>query len=485
MSLVLGIDVGTQSSKGVLVSDEGTIEGVASATHRVEFPRAGWAEQDPADWTQAVAEVVEQLARAARREITHLCVDAQVDGVVATGPTLEPLHPALIWMDRRATTYAEKIEATVGRDRVFEVTGLNCDSSHGAPKMMWLLDQLEQVPAHLLPPVSFVNAWLTGEFFQDQANASSSMLFDVTQRRWSESLLEVSGIDTFLLPPVVDALTPIGTVRAGLSAQLGLPAGCQVLAGTGDDHSGAVGAGAARSGVVADITGTAEPIGVASAHPVLDPGRLLETHAHAVPGAWFVENPGFVSGGSLLWAASLLGVSQAELFELAGEAPTGSRGLLFIPALSGAMSPRWNDHARGSFTGASMDQGRAEFARAVIEGCTFALRDNVDRIAELGLPASRIHVTGGGARSSLWLQVKADVTRRAVVPISGEGAALGAACLAATTAGWFVDVPSAADALISPGPEIYSPGEFESEVYESAYRRYRATYDALESTYLA
>lgn len=484
MSFVLGIDVGTQSSKGVLVSDQGKVEAVASAPHRVRFPRSGWAEQDPQEWTTAVAAVIGELAGSAQGEITHICVDAQVDGVVATGPDLEPLHPALIWMDRRATAHTGEIEASVGRDRVFEVTGLNCDPSHGAPKMMWLLDHLEHAPAHLLAPTSFVNAWLTGEVAQDEANASSSMLFDVTRREWSEPLLEASGIDTFLLPPVVDSVVPIGTVRAALTAELGLPAGCQVLAGTGDDHAAAVGAGAARPGVVADITGTAEPIGVAADRPVFDPGRLLETHAHAVPGAWFIENPGFVSGGSLLWAASLLGVRHTDLFELADGAPAGSRGLVFIPALSGAMSPRWNEHARGSLTGAAMNQGRAELARAVIEGCSFALRDNVDRVAELGLPADRIHVTGGGARSPLWLQIKADVIGRTVVPIAGEGAALGAACLAATTAGWFSDVPSAADALVSFGPQSYSPRQTESEVYEAAYRRYRATYDALEPTYI-
>ncbi len=155
---------------------------------------------------------------------------------------------------------------------------------------------------------------------------------------------------------------------------------------------------------------------------------------------WFIENPGFVSGGSTLWCADLLGVSQAEVFALAATAEPGCKGLVFVPALSGSMAPRWNDLARGSFTGASMDHGQAEWCRAVLEGCAFALRDVVDRMAEMGLDTSDVRVTGGGARSELWMKIKADALGRVMRPVLGEGTATGAACLAAVTAGWYPDL---------------------------------------------
>jgi xylulokinase len=483
VSLVIGIDVGTQSSKGVLVEAGRGVVATASAPHRVSFPAPNWAQQDPDEWTKAVASVIGSLvaeAGSAASGITHVAVDAQVDGVVAVDADLRPLSEAIIWMDRRAVEQTKRIEAAVGVDRLFEITGLNCDSSHSAPKMAWLLERSR--PSWLLPPAAMITSWLTGEVGQDHANASSSMLWDVTKREWSGHLLEAASIDSKLLPPVAEALDVLGAVRPTLTEELGLPVGCRVLVGTGDDHAAAVGAGAVGPGVVADVTGTAEPIGGPADRPVFDlVDRLVETHAHAVPGMWFIENPGFVSGGSVLWCADLLGVSQAEVFALAETAEPGCKGLVFVPALSGSMAPRWIDLARGSFTGASMDHGRAEWCRAVLEGCAFALRDVVDRMAEMGLSTGDVRVTGGGARSPLWMRIKADTLGRAMRPVLGEGTATGAACLAAVTAGWYPDLFAATDELVELGEPVEATP---SNELEEAYRRYRRVFDALEPTYL-
>jgi xylulokinase len=195
---------------------------------------------------------------------------------------------------------------------------------------------------------------------------------------------------------------------------------------------------------------------------------------------WFIENPGFVSGGSTKWCADLLGVSQAESFTLAASAEAGCKGLIFVPALSGSMAPRWNDFARGSFTGASMDHGRAEWSRAVLEGCAFALRDVIDRMTEMGLATDDVRVTGGGARSRLWMQIKADVLNRPLRPVLGEGTASGAACLAAVAAGWYPSLGEATEELVTLGP-LVEPAD--TQELEHAYRRYRQVFDALEATY--
>jgi len=482
VSLVIGVDVGTQSTKGVLVETGRGVIATAAESYDVSFPFPNWAQQDARDWLKAAATVIGSLTTQAGRaasEITHVAVDAQVDGVVAVDPALRPLHDAIIWMDRRAVQQTQRIEAAIGTDRLFGITGLNCDSSHCAPKMAWLLECT--APRWLLPPATVVTSWLSGEVAQDHANASSSMLWDVRTRDWSEELLEAAAVRTDLLPPVREAIDVLGRVRRELATELGLPVECEVLVGTGDDHAAAVGAGAVRQGVVADVTGTAEPIGAPAIQPVFDTiDRLVETHAHAVPGLWFIENPGFVSGGSTRWCADLLGVSQPEIFVLAAGAEAGCKGLIFVPALSGSMAPRWNDLARGSFTGASMDHGRAEWSRAVLEGCAFALRDVVDRMAEMGLATDDVRVTGGGARSQLWLQIKADVLNRALRPVKGEGTASGAACLAAVAAGWYSDLGEATDDLVELGEPVEPTG---SEELDHAYRRYRQVFDALEATY--
>jgi xylulokinase len=386
-------------------------------------------------------------------------------------------------MDRRATENTARIQNSVGSEEVFRITGLNCDSSHGAPKMAWLAGRISAPIRWMLPPASFVTSWLTGEVAQDHANASSSMVWDVTHRQWSAAMLDAAGIDEAVLPPVLESTDEIGEIRPALAGTFGLRPGCRVITGTGDDHAAAVGAGAVAPGIIADVTGTAEPIGAPSDHPVFDTiDHLVETHAHAVPGQWFIENPGFVSGGSTRWLADLLGIEQSEVFELAEQAMPGSKGLIFIPALSGSMAPRWNDHARGSFSGATMEHGRAEFCRAVLEGCAYALRDVIDRISQMGLPSNDLRVTGGGARSPLWLRIKADVTLRSVRPVMGEGTALGAACLAATAAGWFPDLAAATATVVQLGEPV-DPDPEAGEVYEDSYRNYRSVFDALEPTY--
>jgi xylulokinase len=482
LGFVVGCDIGTQATKGVLIADDGHVHATASASHGVNFPAPGWAEQDPADWLRALTEVLSALSREARGPIGHIGIAAQVDGVVAVNREMSPLHPGLIWLDRRAVAQAEFIQKRLGNEWIFSTTGLNCDASHGAPKMMWLADVVGELPAYFLPPVAFATSWLTGEVAQDHANASSSMLFDVTRREWSEELLEACTIDVGTLPPLRQSTEVLGGILPRRAAEIGVSSAL-VIVGTGDDHAAALAAGAVEPGIVADITGTAEPVGAASNQPVFDQRCLLETHAHAIPQMWFIENPGFVSGGSVMWAAQLLDTGQLAVLQLAAEADPGSGGLVFVPALSGAVAPRWNDSARGSFTGISMDHGRAEWSRAILEGCAFALRDNVDRLSELGFPTEQINVTGGGARSELWLRIKADVTHRPVKAVQGEGAALGAACLAAVAAGWFADAGEATRALVTTSDVTYEPDAAVEDMYEDAYGRYLATFDALEPTY--
>jgi xylulokinase len=226
-------------------------------------------------------------------------------------------------------------------------------------------------------------------------------------------------------------------LSARAAAALGLSESCAVLVGTGDEHAASIGAGAITDGVVTDVTGTAEPVTVTSKHLVLDHEMLVETHAHAVDDYFLVENPGFVSGGSTKWLAdNVLGVHQAVVFDLAAQAPAGSDGVLFIPALSGSMTPSWNAQMRGTFAGLAMSHASHSMARAVLEGCAFALRDIVERFAALGLGRDEIRVVGGGAASDTWMQIKADVTGRPVHRVLvKEATALGAALLAGVATG--------------------------------------------------
>jgi xylulokinase len=230
------------------------------------------------------------------------------------------------------------------------------------------------------------------------------------------------------------------------------------------------------------VTGTAEPVTAVAAEIVFDPERLVETHAHAVDGAWLIENPGFVSGGSTMWLAEkVLGVPQGELFDVAAAAPAGSGGVLFLPTLCGATAPRWNDRVRGVFAGLSLNHDRGHLARAVLEGCAFALRDIVVRLDAMGLGGPEIRVVGGGARSPLWMQIKADVTGRSVrAVLAPEPTALGAAILAGVGSGLFADAADAVARVVAVAPEPLLPRPDAVAVYDEAYQKYLTLFDAVE-----
>jgi xylulokinase len=484
---VLGIDVGSQSVKAALLDPDGATVATAGRPCTMRHPHAGWAEQNPAEWEQALAGVVRAVIDAAGvrpTDITHLGMACQVDGVVAVDERHQPLRDAIIWLDRRADAEVDALTNKIGADAIFTTTGLNPDASHTAPKMMWLRDHEPDVfrAARSLPPVAaYLLARLTGVLAQDAANASSTLLYDVATGTWSGMLVDAAGLDPALLPPIRPSIEVAGALLPTAAELLGLDPRCQVVVGTGDEHAATLGAGAAGPGLVVDVTGTAEPVTAVAEEVVLDPERMVETHAHAVSGRLLVENPGFVSGGSTLWLArSVLGADQGAVFDLAAMAPAGADGVTFLPALSGSMTPRWNENMRGAFTGLAMNHDGSHLARAVLEGCAFALRDVVDRLDALGI-AGEVRVVGGGARSRLWLEIKAGVLGRPVRPVLAEEAtALGAGILGGTAAGTFRNPDDAVTRAVEVATTTVDPDPAVRERYDEAYAQYRALFDSVE-----
>jgi xylulokinase len=488
VTLAIGLDVGSQSIKGVLLDGDGVERAVTSAALTMSHPRGGWAEQNPRHFEDGIASVIANLLSTSRcdgSDVRALSLACQVDGVVALSPSGEALGNAIIWLDRRADVQAKDMATSVGKSHLFEVTGLVPDGSHSGPKILWLRDNdLERfTSAMAFPPVAgYLLHRLTGRLALDHANASSSMLYDLRSRTWSDELLETFGLHESQLGEILNASEIAGTLNSRAAAALGLSESCAVLVGTGDEHAASIGAGAITDGVITDVTGTAEPVTVTSKKFVLDREMLVETHAHAVDGYYLVENPGFVSGGSTKWLAdNVLGVHQAAVFELAAQAPVGADGVLFIPALSGSMTPTWNSQMRGSFAGLAMSHSSHTMARAVLEGCAFALRDIVERFTALGLGRDEIRVVGGGAASDTWMQIKADVTGRPMHRVTvREATALGAALLAGVTAGIFSDLEDAVNRSVTLADAPFAPDPTNRSRYDEDYGRYRRLYDAIE-----
>lgn len=487
----IGCDVGSQSLKGVLLDGDGRVLARASAAYPIDYPHPGWAQQDASAWRAALATVVRACVHDAAIQpaaVATLGLASQVDGLVAVDHDGEPLAPAIIWLDRRAAGQAHELRTRSDVDAIRARTGLNLDASHVAPKAMWLRDHRRDIfegAAGLLLPGSALVAWMTGERLVDHANASSTMLYDVAAQGWSPEMAALTGLDPDRLGTLRAAAEIAGELRPGAAEVLGLTTATRVVVGTGDEHGAALGAGGIREGLVIDVTGTAEPVCVAASAPTIDATGLVETHGHADPRVWLVENPGFVSGGSVSWfLATLGGASAVALDAEAATTPPGADGATFLPTLSGATAPRWNDAARGAFAGLSPHHGRGHLFRSVLEGCTFALRDIVDRLDAMGLAGPEIRVVGGGARSPLWLQMKADVTGRAVrVLDTDESTAMGAAMLAAVGAGTMRDLDEAVERCVRLDERVVEPDPATAAAYADAYGRYRQLYDAIEPTF--
>jgi xylulokinase len=497
MDYVIGCDIGSQSAKAILLSLDGDLAGEAAESYAIDYPQPLWAEQPAVHWTNALQLAIRQLLNAtgvSSENIRALGLAAQVDGVVPVDASGQPLHPALIWMDRRARTQCDSARQVPGEAAVFALTGLNLDATHVAPKIRWLAEtrpEIYQRARYFLLPGSHVAHHLTGEIAVDYSNASSTLLLDVRAKEWSPEMCDQFGIEADRLAPVSPATALLGTLRPPVAEAFGLSSKTAVVVGSGDEHAACLGAGVVRSGLVGDIVGTAEPVCTASPTPVFDPTRLLETHCHADPDLWLLENPGFVSGGNLRWyrdhfsplevrAAAEQNVSVYPLLdEGAARVPPGADGLIFLPCLMGATAPMWNESARGAFFGFTLAHTRDHFTRALLEGSAYAVRDITDQMQTIGLELKELRMMGGGARSRLWNQIKADVTGLPVaVPQITETTALGAAFLALVGIGAYDTLAEASERIVRIS-ERFDPHPSTQAIYSESYQTYRRLYFSL------
>jgi xylulokinase len=434
-------------------------------------------------------------AATAGREIAALSFGSQLDGVVAADADGAPLHPALIWCDRRAGDVCADVAERIDVERLRALTGCNLDAGHIAPKIAWLARHEPEVfraAATFACPGSWVAWRASGTLAIDASNASSAGVLDPRGRDWCDEACAAFELDRERLPPVRRADTVLGPVAAWLRDATGLGADTLVVLGAGDEMAATLGAGVVEPGVVCDVMGTAEPVCAVVGEPAHDPTGVVELHPHADPDTWLLENPGWLSGGAYRWFRDELGgpeaaraaATGADVYELlnglAEGAPPGADGVSWVPALAGAMAPEWNAAARAGWFGMTAAHGRAHLARALLEGNALALRDVIGAIAGAGHEPSEIVCVGGGAKGRLLLQLRANVTGLPVSrPDDVETTARGAAMLAAAGAGLHPSVSAAGRAMAGSRSEPVQPDAELRGVYDDLHRRHLRLYAAL------
>ena len=499
MSAYLGIDIGTTGTRAVICRETGEIIATATANHRSYHDQPGWSEQRPEDWWKTTIKSVQAAldhAAISKEEIKGIGLSGQMHGSVFLNKRNKVLRRAILWNDQRTQEECDEIEAAVGgRSELIKLVSNPAFTGFTAPKILWVRKHEPDVytkTAKILLPKDYVRFRLTGEFATEVSDASGTLLLDVTHRRWCEPLLERLDIDPSLLPRCYESEEVTGRVTAEAAEATGLASGTPVVGGGGDQAASAVGNGIVQTGIMSATMGTSGVIFAHSDRPETHPEGRVHTMCHAVRGAWHLMGVVLSAGGSVQWFRNTLGqpeVKEAKRHKidpyelivdrLAASAPLGAEGLLFLPYLTGERHPYADSRARGAWIGLTVRHGREHLARAVVEGATFAMRDCLTVMRDMGVTATQIRLSGGGARSAFWRQLQADIYGQTVATVNAqEGPAFGVALLAMVGTGAYASVPEACNATIQVIEEI-APDDEKMERYNRVYEEYQRLYPAL------
>jgi xylulokinase len=410
-------------------------------------------------------------------------------GAVLLDSSYEVVRPAIIWCDQRSEAQCNELSAIFGREALIQLTCNPPLTNFTLTKLLWVRE-VEPANwgrvAHVMLPKDYVRFRLTGEQAIDMADASGTLMLDVTNRRWSNEVLSQTNIDPKMLPALYESPEVCGRVSEAGAQATGLPAGTPVVAGAGDQAAGAVGMGIARAGAVSATIGTSGVVFAATDRPALDPQGRLHTFCHAIPGRWHVMGVTQAAGLSLRWFRDQFGVTKKDardpydiLAEEAAMVPAGSDGAFWVPYLMGERTPHLDPNARAALIGLTASHTRAHVIRAILEGVAYSLKDSFTIFQEMKIPVTSIRLGGGGARSPLWRQIQADVYGHPVEILAAEeGAAYGAAILAGVGARAWKSVDEACDSVLRVASKV-GPNAKDSAHMQRGYATYRKIYPAL------
>lgn len=492
--LYLAIDVGTGSVRAAIVDTAGRVQAIAHREHDQIVPRHGWSQQRPEDWwAGSLATVRDVLARVddAAGRVAAICTCGQMHATVLIDADGRPTLDAVpLWNDKRTVPQVADFVARHGTDRALELTANMPAPAWPAFKLAWVAENAPDAlarAASVLMPKDWINFRLTGERAQDPTEASLSYLMDRHRRQWSDEMCALTGTPRRLLPPLRAPDSVLGGLLPGVAADLGLPAGLPVLVGAGDYPLALLGSGVTRPGMGSDVTGTSTIITLLTRDAI--PGREL-SNVLTPGGVWGVMTLLDAGGDAVRWARRAFHENRRsydEVAQLAAAAPAGAGGVLFLPYLSGErMAEKHN--ARAQFFGLGADTGLADLHRAVLEGVAFSVRRVLDRMPPGQGRPERIVAASGGAKSALWLRIKASVYGVPfVVAQEPECGVVGAAMLMAAATGALPDLETAVARMVRHGPEILPDPDWADRydrmmpLYCRLYDQSKDCYDALDA----
>jgi xylulokinase len=497
MNKILSVDIGTTALKLVLFDECGQVLAQATKEYELLTPSALVVEMAVDTYWEAFKSAISEViakSEAKPEEIVALGISAQGETLAMVDDAGEPLGNAIVWLDNRAQAEAEMLSQELGDENAYKITGqVSIVPTWPASKILWIKRNepglFQKVSKYLLIEDYFIHR-MTGHWVAEGSLLCSTVYWDITSKMWWDDMLHFLGVSPGQLPTIRESGEPVGEILPHVARELGLSPTTIVCTGALDQAAGAIGVGNIVPGVFSENTGAALAICATVDSPTFDPLSRMPCHYHGIPDTYMEHT--FTTGGMVLrWyrdkfcqeelaEASAQGKDAYDMLtEQASHIAPGSEGLTMLPHLQGAMAPDANPKARGVFYGFTLRHERPHFIRAILEAIACTVKRNIDVLEELGIRIEEIRCLGGGSRSPLWNQIKADVTGRPVVTThSPEAACLGAAILAGKAIGLFPSLQDACQQMVAI-KDRFEPNPDNAAAYAAAYERYVELYDSL------
>ncbi len=476
---LLGIDVGTTMVKSALFTETGERLGLERAPCPLSHPRDGWAEQAPDDWWRLVAETVRAVTeRVPGRRVKSLALSTQGGCLCPLDGDFSPLAPAVSWLDRRAAEVTDIVSEAIPPEELYRTCGWGTTTGLGMPLVVWFREKrpgLFRRTRYFASTADYLAARLTGRFAIDYSNCAMTLFFRMDPPGLSERAAGAAGIERGMLPECLPSGVPLGTLTPRAAGELGLDPETLVVTGAHDQYCASIGAGAVRTGDCVLSTGTAWVMVATADAPLFDDARAIHPCPHVLADRYGLLTSVPSGGESLNWYRDVFRPS--ETFEsLGAEAMTAAPSAaapLFIPKFTAAGD-------RAAFLRLDSSHTPADITRSVLEGVAFANRLHLETFARNGVPVERLIMIGGGASSTVWPRITADVSRIPIaIPERTEAACAGAAMLAGVGAGVFGDIEAAHEAFFRDGGSNIEPDCERSAIYEDLFAAFTSMLDRL------
>ena len=493
MSVLLGIDIGTSSSKVMLLEAGKGILGVKALDYDVGMPKENYAEQDPDEWWNAVVWILKELHKDypdAFSRIDGISLSGQMHGCVVVGKEGQPLRPGIIWLDQRSQKQLDEIYDKFGIEQVKKIIHNRIFTGFAFPSLLWIRENEPQVFEKIdkvLLPKDYIRYKMTGRFGTEASDASSTTGVDIKKRDWAWELIDLFKMPRYIFPKCHESTELAGCITNECARVTGLREGIPVAYGCGDQQAHVIGAGVIEEGIIVSNIGTGGEMSVYSKEDVYDPRMRIHTFCHAIDHAYTIYGAHLCSGMSMKWLKN--NVLEMEGFsgmtKMAAEITPGCEGLIYLPYLAGSRTPEMDVSAKGMFFGMQLKHDKRHFIRSVMEGIIYDFRRSQDIFEEIGIRSHKVVACGGGAKSSEWLQIQADILNREVhVCKEKEQACLGACIIAGVSIGAFQSVKDACRQYVSMEERVYKPNQKNVAVYEKNYDLYKRLYKENKSLFV-